>query len=178
MRVYTSRFLPWAMERICSLPEVTAQRIPALTRARGCVLEVGFGCGGSLAAYPAADRRIARLVGLEPNPGMLRRAERHAGEAAFPVELIQARAEEIPSENEAFDTVVSHWSLCSIPNLPAALREIGRVLRPDGRFLFLEHGRAEDERIRRSQRRWNPIHSLLAGGCRLDVPMDEVISEA
>ena len=166
------------MERVLSHPDVATQRVPSLVHARGRVLEVGFGCGGSLSAYPTNDRRVSRLVALEPNPGMIRRAERHAAAAAFPVQLVQARAEAIPSESESFDTVVSHWSLCSIPDLPAAMDEIRRVLRPDGRFLFLEHGSAADARLRRSQKRWSPIHSFLAGGCRLDIAIDDVIRSA
>jgi ubiquinone/menaquinone biosynthesis C-methylase UbiE len=166
------------MERVLSAPEYAAQRVPALQEARGRVLEVGFGFGGSLGSYPGSGRRISSLVGLEPNPGMLRRAERHAAEASFPVELVRATAEAIPFPDATFDCVVSNWTLCSLANLPAALREIGRVLEPGGRFLFLEHGRADDPRLWRRQRRFSPVHSFFAGGCRLDVPIDAVIREA
>lgn len=178
MGFYAERFLPWAMERVLSAPEYAAQRVPALKEARGRVLEIGFGFGGSLGSYPSNARRISNLVGLEPNPGMLRRAERHAAEASFPVELVRASATAIPFADASFDCVVSNWTLCSLANLPDALREIRRVLKPGGRFLFLEHGRAEDPRLWRRQRRWNPLHSFFAGGCRLDVPIDAAIREA
>jgi SAM-dependent methyltransferase len=178
MGFYADHFLPWAMERVLSQPEYAEQRVAALRDARGRVLEVGFGFGGSIGSYPGNSRRISSLVGLEPNPGMLRRAERHAAEACFPVELVRARAEEIPFPDGTFDCVVSNWTLCSLPNLPEALREIRRVLQPGGRFLFLEHGRADDPALWRRQRRWGPVHSFFTGGCRLDVPIDTTIRAA
>ncbi len=178
MGFYARCALPWAMERLMRLPAVRAERIPSLASARGRVLEIGFGCGGSLAAYPAHHGRVRALVGLDSNEGMLRRAEPHAASAPFPVRLVLGRAEDIPCPDEWFDTVVSHWTLCSIPDPRRALGEIRRILRPEGRFLFLEHGRAAEPRLARWQRRLSPVHGVLAGGCRLDVSVDEAIHDA
>jgi len=176
MRLYAERVFPWLVERIMAMPELLEQRVPSLAEARGTVLEIGFGCGSSLPAYPGAA--VVSLVGLEPNPGMLRRAARQCAVAPFSVALLGARAERIPLADRSFDTVVSHWTVCSLPDPPAALREVRRVLRPGGRFLFLEHGRAKEPGLARWQRRFGPIQKKLAGGCRLDVPVDRLILEA
>lgn len=175
MGLYSERALPWFIERVMSLPEVRAQRLPSLAGARGRVLEIGFGCGSSLDAYPQEG---LELVGLDPNPGMLRRAAARTARAPFRVELVQAGAERIPLPDQSFDTVVSHWTLCSLNDRAGALREVRRVLRPGGRLLFLEHGRAEESRLARWQRYLSPLQSLLAGGCRLDVPVALLIESA
>ena len=178
MRFYAERVLPWAMEKVMGVADVQDQRAPALVEVRGWVLEIGVGFGGSLGHYPQERGQVLGVVGLDPNPGMLRRARRRLASAAFPVALLRATAEAVPLKDRSFDTVVSQWTLCSIPGLAAALLEIRRVLRPGGRFLFVEHGRADDLRLARWQKRWNPIHGVLAGGCQLDVPVDDAIREA
>lgn len=160
-----------------SRADLVEQRRAAVTPAGGKVLAVGFGFGGTLPAYPSGAKDVERLVELEPSLGMTRRAARRIASAPFPVEVVRAGAEAMPFENGSFDTVVSTWTLCSIPGLAAAFREIRRVLRPGGRFLFLEHGRADDPRVARWQARLNPIHRLYAGGCRLDLPIDALVRE-
>jgi SAM-dependent methyltransferase len=175
---YRDTVLPWAIDRILGRPEMAAQRAPALRRARGRVLEIGFGSGHSLGSFPSDPTVIQGLVAVEANPGMLARAARRAPSAPFPVVILRGVAENLPFKAASFDTVVSHWTLCSVGDLAAVLTEVRRVLRPDGVFLFLEHGRAEDVALRRRQRRWGPLHRVLAGGCRLDVPIDEAISGA
>lgn len=154
------------------------QRPPALALAHGRVLEIGFGSGGSLDAYPRVGAPVRALVALDLSRGSLLRAEARAEKAPFPVELVRAGAEALPVADGTIDTVVSHWTLCSVRDLTAALAEVRRVLRPGGLFLFLEHGRASDERLAARQRRWTPLQRLLAGGCRLDVPVDERIRDA
>jgi SAM-dependent methyltransferase len=84
----------------------------------------------------------------------------------------------LPFDDRRFDCVVTAWTLCSISDLPAALGEMRRVLRPDGLYLFVEHGRSDDERTARWQRRLNPVHQVFGCGCRLDVPIDEVVGRA
>ncbi len=177
VRPYAHHVFPWLVDRILALPGFQEQRVPSLAVARGQVLEIGFGCGGSLAAYPSGGE-VVSLVGLEPNPGMLRRAAQSTASAPFPVHLLRASAERIPVADRSFDTVVSHWTVCSLSRPVVALREVRRVLRPTGRFLFLEHGRAADPRLARWQRRWSPVQKLVAGGCRLDAPVDLLIREA
>ena len=177
MGFYRDSVLPFLMEQVLTRGELQEQRIPSLRGASGDVLEVGFGFGASVRHYPA-DGSVRSLVGLEPNPGMIRRAPRHIKGAGFPVRPVRASAPFLPFRAESFDTVVTHWTLCSLDDLPAALAQIRRVLRPDGRFLFLEHGLADDDRTARRQRWITPLQRLLAGGCRLDVPIDRAIGAA
>ncbi len=166
------------MEMVLSRPVFLEQRLPAIAAARGRVLEVGFGFGGSLPAYPGAPGRIAELVGVDTNPGMMRRAARRSGTAPCPLRLVRGRADALPLPDGTFDSVVSNWTLCSLSDLAGGLSEIRRVLKPGGRFLFLEHGRAADDRLARWQRRLTPLQRLLADGCRLDLPIDEAVRGA
>jgi len=173
VRPYTERILPWLMETILSRPIYAEQRRALLCRAEGRVLEIGFGFGGTLLEYKAARVRV--LIALEPNPGMLRRARGRIARAPFPIRLVRGVAEAMPFLPGTFDTVVSNWTLCTIGRLPDALREVRRVLAGSGRFLFLEHGLSREPRLARWQRLLTPVQRVLAGGCRLDLDMENVV---
>ena len=131
--------------------------------AAGRVLEVGVGTGLNLPFYRM--ERIERLVGLEPDPHMRRRAQARAGRLGIPLELVAAPAEEMPFDDRSFDTVVATHVLCSVSDPERALREVFRILRPGGAFRFLEHVRAADERLARWQDRLTPAWRLVAAGC-------------
>ncbi|MEQ1801602.1 MAG: class I SAM-dependent methyltransferase [Gammaproteobacteria bacterium] len=147
-------------------------RIPPL--ATGRVLEVGIGSGLNLPYY---TREVTRIFGLEPSRLLREQAEAAASSAPCPVELLSAGAESIPLESGSVDTVVSTWTLCSIPDLGAALAEMRRVLRPGGKLLFLEHGRAPDPAVSRWQDRLAPVFRGLAG-CNPNRQIDTSIMEA
>ncbi len=132
-----------------------------LADARGRVLEIGVGTGLSFPHYPAVDE----LVGVEPSSAMLRRARQRATAAGRDVKLVEASAEELPFEGESFDTVVAITVLCTVDDPERALREIRRVLRPDGAFLFSEHVRSPDPKLARWQNRLERPWRLVAGGC-------------
>lgn len=176
MGLYRSWLLPWAVDRLMSRPWIRDERRPALERVTGRVLEIGFGTGTSLAAYPPGA--VDRVTALEPNRAMWPRARRRAGQAGIAIDLVDARAEAMPFDDASFDTVVSGFTLCSIRPLDEALREVRRVLAPGGRFVFVEHGRSADPRIARWQRRLNVVHALYADGCRLDLPVDDALRDA
>ncbi len=178
MRIYADRILPFFMEMVLSRRVFRDQRAAALRGAAGEVLEVGFGFGASVAHYPGGAADVRTLVGVDANPGMLRRARRHLDASPFPIRLVRASASRLPFSDASFDAVVTQWTLCSLPDLPAALLEMRRVIRPGGRFLFLEHGLADEARLARRQRFLTPLQRILAGGCRLDVPVDQAIGEA
>ena len=114
------------------------QRARVAREARGDVLEIGVGTGLNLPHYADA----ARVVAVDPDRYMLRRARRRARKARVPVELVRASAEDLPFADDSFDTVVVTLALCTIGDPTAAVRELHRVIKPDGRFVFLEHGRA------------------------------------
>ena len=138
-----------------------ALRRKLVAEASGRVLEVGVGTGQSFVHYPQVDE----LVGVEPSEPMLRRARGRAAETGRAVTLVQAPAEQLPFENESFDTVVTMAVLCTVDDPERSLREIRRVLRPGGRFRFLEHVRAPSPKLARWQDRLERPWGFVAGGC-------------
>src|SRR6266568_3241797 len=150
-------------------------------------------CGVLLKTHPAAparscnaeqgadspSREVQRLRGVDPSLELQRMARKRASGAPFAVEfLLQSAEDPLPISTGSMDTVVLTWTLCSIPNTSRALMEIRRVLRPDGRLLFLEHGRAPDPGVALWQDRITPIWKHIAGGCTLNRKMDELIAAA
>jgi SAM-dependent methyltransferase len=138
--------------------------------AYGRVLEVGIGSGLNLPFYPDAAEWI---IGLDPSTELLRRAAGRVVGSRRPVRLVRASAEAIPLADRSVDTIVMTWMLCSIPDPSAALREMRRVLRPDGQLLFAEHGLAPEAHIARWQHRLDPLWARLS--CHLDRDMDDLI---
>jgi ubiquinone/menaquinone biosynthesis C-methylase UbiE len=145
---------------------VGERRRRLLEAAHGRVLDVGAGSGANLPHYPMD--RVGELVLLDPGRGMLARARRRAEALSLSVELREASAEQLPFEDESFDTVVFTWSLCTIPDPIRALSEARRVLRPDGTLLAMEHVRAREPGLARWQARINPIWNVIGSGCHLD----------
>lgn len=138
-------------------------RRDALSGACGEVLEIGAGTGLNLEAYPREG--ITRLVLTEPHEPMRRQIEAKLAVAPAPVEIVAAGAERLPFEDASFDTVCATLVLCEAGDPAAALDEIARVLKPGGRFLFLEHVRSADPKLARRQDFWAPVWRLFAGGC-------------
>lgn len=138
-------------------------RRDALCGAHGEVLEIGAGTGLNLEAYPREG--ITRLVLTEPHEAMRRQIEAKIPSAPAPVEVVAASAERLPFEDASFDTVCGTLVLCEAPDPGSALDEIARVLRPGGRFLFLEHVRSADPELARLQDRWAPVWRFFSGGC-------------
>ncbi|MEO0436485.1 MAG: class I SAM-dependent methyltransferase [Pseudomonadota bacterium] len=146
------------------------QRQKIVPAAEGRVLEIGIGTGLNLSYYDQS--RVTQLIGLDPSQASWELAKRHAQSLSFPVEFIAASAEAIELDAASIDSVVVTYSLCTIPDPVSALEGIRRVLKPDGKLLFTEHGRAPDESVRRWQDRLNRVWGLIAGGCHLnrDIP--------
>jgi ubiquinone/menaquinone biosynthesis C-methylase UbiE len=134
------------------------RRRELLTRAHGRVLEIGGGTGANLPLYGPA---VTALIVTEPDPSMLRRLEGRANEQDRPVEVVQAPAEELPFEDGSFDCAVSTLVLCGVADQRRALDEVRRVLKPDGRLLFIEHVRATDDQLARWQDRLNWLNQLV-----------------
>ncbi|MFP6661103.1 MAG: class I SAM-dependent methyltransferase [Myxococcota bacterium] len=168
---FRNRLLDFAMRRVNEL------RPDALCEARGEVLEVGFGSALNLAFYPEA---VSKLVALDPKPADELPAFADRMEAArFPVERCGLPADGgLPFDAGRFDTVVTTWTLCSIPDARAALLEMRRVLRPGGRYCFIEHGRAPGGRIARWQDRLDPLWCRIADGCHMNRRIEELVSGA
>jgi len=166
MGLWSRHVLPRIIDCACGLKGVGELRAEVVPRARGRVLEIGFGTGHNLRWYDPA--RVERVIGLEPAEEMLDRARRRSAEAPFPVEHLALAGEEIPLDPESVDTVVVTFTLCSIPEPERALEGMRRVLRPGGELLFCEHGRAPEAGVERWQRRLTPLWRRAFGGCHLD----------
>jgi ubiquinone/menaquinone biosynthesis C-methylase UbiE len=167
-RVMFPRLLDLAM----SDPTYESYRRQLLTQVRGSILEIGFGTGLNLPCYPDG---VSEITAIDVNPGMSPLAQRRIQDSKISVDLRVLDAQRLPFGSQRFDTVVSTWTLCSIPNIALALQEIRRVLKRDGCFLFLEHGLHPSPKIQMWQRRLDPIQKVLADGCQLSRPMDRLI---
>jgi len=167
---YDRHVLPYLIDFACGLSTIAKQRQQVVPRAAGRVLEVGIGTGLNLPFYRRAS--ILTLVGVDPGVEMQRMLRRRSERAGIAVDLRSSTAEALAFERASFDCVVCTYTLCTIPDPLAALREIRRVLRPGGRLLFAEHGVAPDTDVVKWQRRLEPLWSRVAGGCHLtrDVP--------
>ena len=172
---YGEHIFPHLMEWVMGGEEFQKQRSLVLARVNGTVLEIGFGTGLNLPHYPAA---LSSLHAIDPAHMLPRKiAERSA---AIPVRLQIQRtsAETLPYNARSFNFVVSTWTLCTIPDPVKALLEVYRVLKPDGVFLFLEHGRSEDAKVAAWQDRFNPVQNIIGCGCNLNRKIDQIIAQA
>jgi ubiquinone/menaquinone biosynthesis C-methylase UbiE len=169
----------WVLPRVLDLMMggrlFQEQRALALAGVSGRVLEVGFGSGHNLPFYPAG---VEVVVGVDPSGEAGRLARKRIARAPFPVELLPLPGEQIPAPDGSFDSVVCTFSLCTIPDPGAALRQMRRVLKPEGRFFFIEHGRSPDPKVQRWQHRLNGLQNRFAGGCNLNRDMQALIDSA
>ena len=154
MSFYERYCLPLVLDFACGLKPIRKQREKVLPLARGDVLEVGIGTGRNLPHYDAAN--IRKIWGLDPATEMHRKTRKRLAGTGLDVELLPLSAETIPGEDARFDTVVLTYTLCSIPDPVAALKEMKRVLKPGGKLIFAEHGLAPDVGVARWQRRLTP----------------------
>jgi ubiquinone/menaquinone biosynthesis C-methylase UbiE len=141
--------------------------------AQGRVLEIGIGSGLNLPLY---GPQVCSILALEPSPALLRMARKRAAKASIAVDFLEASAEIVPLDDHDVDTVVTTWTLCTIPDAPRALAEMRRVLKPAGTLLFVEHGRAPEPGVARWQDRLDPFWSRIAGGCHLNRKVDDLIA--
>jgi ubiquinone/menaquinone biosynthesis C-methylase UbiE len=167
----------YVLPRLVHLAMRQKQLVPFRRRmigaAEGRVLEIGIGSGLNLPLYGSPVRAV---FGLEPSPELLRMARERSATTSVPIEFLEASAETIPLDDRSVDTVVTTWTLCTVPDTPRALAEMRRVLKPGGGLLFVEHGRAPEPGVARWQDRLDPLWSRLAGGCHLNRKMDDLIS--
>lgn len=166
MGFYADVVEPALVSVACSLAPIRRERETVVPAASGTVLEIGFGSGHNAPFYDPA--KVERLIALEPSRAMRRMAARRVEALSVPFEWLDLRAEEVPLDAASVDTVVSTFTLCTIPDVPRALAGLRRVLKPGGRLLFLEHGAAPDPRVRRFQDRLDPLWGKIAGGCHLN----------
>ena len=169
---YDRHVLPHLIDIAMRAPMASRERQMLIPQASGAVLEIGVGSGLNMPYYGGA---VSKLFALEPNEKLRRKAHPKAVLADFPVEFLGLKGEDIPLGDSTIDTVVSTWTLCTIPDPVKALQGMYRVLKPGGRLLFVEHGRAPDARLARWQDRLTPAWSCCAGGCHLNRRPDLLI---
>jgi ubiquinone/menaquinone biosynthesis C-methylase UbiE len=175
MRLYDRRLLPRLIDLAMRSRQLDPYRQRAIAAAGGGVLEIGAGSGRNFALY---GPQVEGICALDPSPELLRLARRRAAAARVRVRLVRGSAELLPFAAASFDTVVTTWTLCSIPDPARALAEARRVLRSGGRLVFVEHGLAPEPGVARWQRRLTPYWRPLAGGCHLDRPIDDLVRAA
>lgn len=173
MGLYHHYVVPCLTHLAMSQQQLMPFRRRIVGAAEGRVLEIGIGSGLNLPLYGAT---VTSVIGLEPSSELLRRARPRATAATIPMMLLDASAEAIPLDAASVDTVVTTWTLCTIPDASRALAEMRRVLKPGGALLFVEHGRAPEPGVARWQDRLDPIWSRLAGGCHLNRKMDDLVT--
>jgi ubiquinone/menaquinone biosynthesis C-methylase UbiE len=175
MSFYQRYIIPRLIHLAMRQKQLLPFRQRVIGAAQGRVLEIGIGSGLNFALYGGAAKSV---IGLEPSSELLNMARPRAEAATVPITLLDASAETIPLDSGSIDTVVTTWTLCTIPNAAQALAEMRRVLRPGGALLFVEHGRAPEPGVARWQDRLDPLWSRLAGGCHLNRKMDDLISRS
>ena len=173
--MYATYIFPRLMDWVLRGERFQTERRLLLTPVHGVVLEIGFGTGLNLPHYPTT---VTALHTVDPAPLLPDRVAVRVAQASFPVHIQHVSAERLPYDAASFDYAVSTFTLCTIPDPARALRDIRRVLKPDGHFLFLEHGRSDDPLIARWQDRLNPLQHVLACGCNLNRRIDRLILDA
>jgi SAM-dependent methyltransferase len=173
MGFYDTCLLPKLVHHACGQTPAMKQRQKIVPLAEGRVLEIGIGSGLNIPFYN--PEKVLHLWGIDPSREMWAIAGENAREHHLEAEFIESGAESIPLDDHSADTVVMTYTLCTIPDVPAALEEIRRVLKPAGKLLFCEHGEAPDAGVRRWQNLVNPLWNMLGGGCNLNRPIPHLL---
>ncbi len=175
MGFYGEQILPRVQDKVMAVKRLREARRRVCASLEGTVVEVGFGTGLNAPYYPS---EVTKIVAIEPSPVCMRIAEPRIAQRATTVEYGGLTGEQLDLPTSEFDAALSTWTLCTIPNLEAALAEVRRVLKPGGSLHFIEHGHAPDEKVARWQARIEPLWKPLAGGCHLTRPIADFIEKA
>lgn len=172
MGLYSKYIYPHIVEYILSSVSVTKYRKEALSNVNGNILEIGFGTGLNLLCYPPF---VKEITAIDISEGMNLIARKRANQSGIKVNLKTLNAEVLPFDNNSFDTIVSTFTFCSIDDMNSALKEINRVLKPDGILIFLEHGLSPNPKIGKWQNRINPFYLIVSDGCNLNRDIKNII---
>jgi ubiquinone/menaquinone biosynthesis C-methylase UbiE len=176
MGFYSSYIFPRLLDWSLGTPYFEEQRRKTLEIVHGSVLEIGFGTGLNLPFYPNC---VTNLTVVEPERMLPDRVAKRIDAAPMPIEVVRLDAScGLPFDDNTFDSIVTTFTLCSIANVGPALGEVRRVLKADGRYVFLEHGRSDDPRVARRQDFFNPVQKIIGCGCNMNRPIDSLVRKA
>lgn len=169
MGFYSDRILPHVIEATCGMPAMRKPRRRACAGLSGSIIEVGFGSGSNVGCYPD---EVTEITAIEPSDKAWQMAAARVAESSVPIRRGGLDGQRLPFDDNTFDGALSTYTMCTIPDLPVALAELRRVVKPGGTLHILEHGRAPDAGVRRWQHRLDPIQNRIGGGCSLsrDIP--------
>jgi SAM-dependent methyltransferase len=175
-KLYDKYVCPHLINYAMRMKPFRKQREKVIPSASGRVLEIGIGSGLNFNYYNKEN--VSEVFAVEPDGILLEKAQQNAKINNINLNVQQLKAEELPFDNNSFDTIISTYTMCSIPDLSSAMSEINRVVKPNGKLLFSEHGKSPDMNVFRWQKRMNGIQKRIAGGCHLDVDIPNEIIKA
>jgi ubiquinone/menaquinone biosynthesis C-methylase UbiE len=175
MGFYDDRIVPRIVNLACGSKDMVQHRQRACAGLNGEVVEIGFGSGLNIDLYPEA---VTRVAAVEPSDVGWWLAAKNLAKARVPIERSGLDGQSLPFEDDSFDSALSTWTLCTIPDGVAALKELRRVLKPGGTLHFVEHGLAPDEKVQRWQHRLNPLEQKIAGGCNFNRVIPQMVTDA
>jgi ubiquinone/menaquinone biosynthesis C-methylase UbiE len=175
MGIYRERILPHIINVACGTKANEPLRRRVCEGLAGDVVEIGFGSGLNVPFYPTT---VTRVAAVEPADGAWKLADKRLAASNVSVQRSGLDGESLPFEDDSYDAAVSTWTMCTIPDVAAALTELRRVLKPGGTLHFVEHGLAPDERVQRWQHRVEPVQKHLCGGCHLTRPIADLLTTA
>ena len=174
MGFYSQVILPQCLDWAMSDPTLAHYRDDVLAEVTGNVLEIGFGTGLNLSHYP---QHLEKLTTIDANPGMNRIAKKRIQNSSIKVDHRVLNGESLPMADGSFDSVVSTWTLCSIAKVDRAIQEIHRVLKPGGKFYFIEHGLSDEPKVQVWQNRLTPIQKIIADGCHFNRNIQQIVEK-
>ena len=176
MGLYDKYILPKFLNCACGSKPINYQRQKVVPLAKGKVLDIGIGSGLNIPFYNSD--KIDKVIGIDPSHELIELAKELANDSKASIELVIGSAESITYPDNFFDTVLVTYTMCTIPNVAIANKEMWRVLKDDGRLIFCEHGLAPDKKISKWQNRIDPVWGKIAGGCHLNRDIQKLITDA
>lgn len=172
---YNDQILPRVVHLLLGNKAMRPLRSRAMEGLSGQVMELGFGGGPNVGIYPP---EVSQVLAVEPSLVARSMASGAIENSPIPIELVGLDGQSVPLEDDSVDNVLTTWTLCTIPDLDAALSEVRRILRPGGAMFYLEHGLSDDPRVAARQNRFNGLQKRIAGGCNLNRRIDAILTHA